>query len=276
MPRHRLSRLFSRIFGRCTTSISLSSFDSDIKPKKHTFSTLFQNEDGKADLILVSKDGISFALQRSLLVAHSSVFEKLLLPVPRPRRSRTDLLLLPVLDIPEKSKAFELFLRYVVPKAYLLDGSSPRFPPFSTPEDTHLLRSVLEIASKYKCSSILDVVSKQHLPLLIRSSPLDGWAIASKFGRLDEAREAIWLLSSQKVALAGARRWEASSRSWVEGERDVGLGEVSSLEILGLVPVGAVRGFSRVHSKVVACQDGSYTWLEAGEEFEFLSTVTIQ
>ena len=54
----------------------------------------------------------------------------------------------------------------------------------------------------------------------------------------------------------------------MEGERDVGLGEVSSLEILGLVPVGAVRSFARVHSKVVACQDGSYTWEKAAEEFE--------
>lgn len=76
------------------------------------------------------------------------------------------------------------------------------------------------------------------------------------------------MLAGKKVMLEGARRWEESSKSWVEGERDVGLGEVSSLEILGLVPVRALRNFARVHSKVVACQDGSYTWEEVGKEFE--------
>lgn len=65
--------------------------------------------------------------------------------------------------------------------------------------------------------------------------------------------------------MAGARKW--TDGSWVEGERDVSIGDFHSVQLEHL-SISTIKNFGAVHAKIVASRDGSYTWLNAADEFE--------
>ena len=92
--------------------------------------------------------------------------------------------------------------------------------------------------------------------------------MSCRFGRLEEARGAIRLLSPLKVALDGAKRWNAAAGKSEKDYRDVGPGELA-LDSLETVPMSAVRSFAVVYTKVVASHPGTYTWEKAADEFTF-------
>jgi hypothetical protein len=78
------------------------------------------------------------------------------------------------------------------------------------------------MAFKYDAPMVQDVVARIHLPRLIKAYPRYGWVISCRFGRLEEAREAIRALlrPDQSRSLPGAKRWDDTSNKFVEGRRD--------------------------------------------------------
>lgn len=242
---------------------------------KDTFSSLFDNADGKADIVLRSSDGVKFALRRALLEATSTVFEDMLaIPQPRAKRRKASPGSPPedgldVVQLSETADALEIFLRHVIPQAYLSDGAPPTFSADWSTKAIELLTSVLEIAIKYDTPVVLDVCSRLHLAHLNKSFPLYGWAVSCQFERLEQAREALRLLAEPRhsVPLEGAKKWDAIYEAYIEGRRDFCLGDLP-LDFVERVPSSAARNFCAVHAKVVASRNGSYTWLDAADEFE--------
>lgn len=67
---------------RSPSSSSSDSHRSSTRQKLYQFAPLFTDEDPEADLVLISLDGIAFALVRSTLKIHAPAFEAILPPAP--------------------------------------------------------------------------------------------------------------------------------------------------------------------------------------------------
>lgn len=245
-----------------------------------TMSRVFHNSDGKADVLLQSSNGVHFAVRRALLEATSSKFEDMLALSQRPpkrfkhsifdqSRSTPDPHSLPVVGMNADATALELFLRHLVPQAYLVNNNPPSFPDLETKKGQRLLIDVLEMAVKYETPSVLDMVARIHLVPVIDHCPLTGWYIACRFGRLESARRALRACGSSIVRkrLEGARVWDGATGRWVKDYRDVCLGDLTARE-LDRLRSSTIRSFCLVQAKVAASQNGAYTWTHAADEFE--------
>lgn len=185
----------------------LTSLPKDTKHILSTLSRLGSSSHHPPDLLLRSSDLVSFALPRTLIEAHSPVFQDLLASVPFPSSNSAlpterDL---PILDLPERSTPLTIFLRFIYPHAFF-NPAPPSVVDPAREETIVLLRSVLEIAAKYQALVVLELVSSRHFPDLIRAAPLEAWAIASRLGLMEEAKEAVRVLAGKGVVLEGARR----------------------------------------------------------------------
>lgn len=240
------------------------------EPRKPTSSPVFDNADGKADIILRSVDNVDFALRRALLEASSSVFEDMLsLSQPARQDGSTDAGELDVVQLAEQSRPLELFLRHVKPQAYLRDELAPGFPPFENFAVIEDLEDVLGMARKYDAPLVLDVVARLHIPKLIRLYPLYGWVVACEFDRVELVREATRTFAdaASYKPLAGAKRTDSKASRLTTDRRDFCLGDINS-KYLAKLPTSSIRNFCAVHAKVVASSDGKYTWSNAADEFE--------
>ena len=257
---------------RAASPLDVRSFVKHCKIE-HDFSPLFDNEDGKANLIIRTSDRISFAVPRAALQLHSSVFEDML-SIPQPRASSypssssssSSKEALPVVDVSEKSVSFEIFLRYVVPSAFLVDGLPPKFPLVWDTESINLLETVLETASKYDCPMVGNLIARHNIPLLSKEYPLHGWAVAVGSGQLEFAKDAIRLFSYSGIKCASARRWVVATKTFQYGQRDYCLSDLS-LDFVERLPAPVIRNFAEVHAKVASCRDVSYDWSKAADEF---------
>ncbi|KAL7409190.1 hypothetical protein BDY24DRAFT_419083 [Mrakia frigida] len=245
----------------------------------HDFSPLFNNKDGKADLIIRSSQRLSFSVARSLLLAHSSIFADILsIPQPpeEPSRSSSSSSFtsqedsIPVVDVSEGSEPLEIFLRYVVPEAYLVEGQPPHISSSWDSKGISLLEQVLEISNKYNCPMILDLVARQlHLPLLMKKLTMAPFFLVVRFGRIELAGDEMrQFVERQGFPQKGARKWLVKNGvgSWQEGFRDPSIGDYS-LQQLERIPLSTIKNFGMVHAKVVASHDASYTWVNAADEF---------
>ncbi|KAL7412539.1 hypothetical protein BDY24DRAFT_442091 [Mrakia frigida] len=261
---------------RSPSSSSSDSHRSSTRQKLYQFAPLFTDEDPEADLVLISLDGIAFALVRSTLKIHAPAFEAILPPAPHttssssPSSSRSPSAAAggeQSVNISELAVPFELFLRHTIPSKYLdLQQCPPKFPLYKYFADIVVLENVLDLAHRYHLPLVFDVVSRIQLAVLNKTSPLRGFAIAARFGRLEDAKESIRGLCHRKFVHPGGRKWMIETGTFLEGWRDACLGDLA-LATLVYVPMSAVRNFTIVHARVVASQDGSYTWLNAAEDF---------
>lgn len=71
----------------------------------------------------------------------------------------------------------------------------------------------------------------------------------------------------------GVKKYVPSTRRWFEWTRGYCLGDIDEEES-SKVPTFAIISFSFVLAKVVACQDGFYTWLNAADEFTLWSVTS--
>ncbi|KAL7411445.1 hypothetical protein BDY24DRAFT_416972 [Mrakia frigida] len=265
---------------RSPSTSSESSRPSIKTAKLYNFAPLFDTScSPSSDLVLTCLDGVSFALPRYILKTHCPAFEAILPPPPivsintpssSTSRSRSaeedDQPKLQPVNLNELSTPFELFLRHTIPSKYMdLDGSPPKFPVYKFFADIVVLENVLDLAYRYQLPLVFDVVSRIQLSVLNKTSPLRGFAIAARFGRLEDARESIRGLCHRKFQHPGARKFMVESGTWLDGWREPCLGDLA-LATLVYVPMSAVRNFTIVHARVVSSQDGSYTWLTAAEE----------
>ena len=126
------------------------------------------------------------------------------------------------------------------------------------------------MCTTYGCAQILDMMARIHLPAYAEAFPLSAWAVAARFGRLEEARGALRLMGrpSCQSTLAGAKRWDTATSKTVIGKRDKDLSDLP-IGYLEKTPATSIRNFCAVRLKVVAsAETGDYTWLHAANEFE--------
>ena len=246
----------------------------------HEYVAPFTNADGQADLVVQSRDGKPFAVQSAVLRLHSAKLRTkvpIVAPIgqvknedgqlgPRPAGE------LPVVTLRADADVLCFFLRHLVPDAYLVNGEPPRIPDYRQAQGrgSSLLKGALSLCVSYQCPHILDVVARIHLPAYAQAYPLAAWATAARFGRIDEARDAIRVLGRPQsfVFLEGARRWDAQSGKAVDGRRDKDISDLP-VDVIAKTPISSIRSFCAARVKVVASAgDGKYTWANAADDFE--------
>ena len=95
----------------------------------------------------------------------------------------------------------------------------------------------------------VELTSSSSSPsVLNKTSPLRGFAIAARFGRLEDARESIRGLTHRKFQHPGATKFMVESGTWLEGYRDACLGDLA-LATLVYVPVSTSFLFLRPWTK---------------------------
>lgn len=258
---------------RPARSTSPAAVPAATAPKKPVYSALFDDADGKADIVLRSSNDVHFAVSRALLAVTSSVFDNMLAIPQPPKKKRkstpSSVEDRDVVQLAEHSVPLEFFLRHVVPQAYLHNERPPALVAPKLLDRIRLLEEVLVMANKYDAPFTADVLARMYIPELIKDSPIYGWVIACEFERVELARDAMRALASTWVDtdLSATMKWDPCAGRWISGRRDHCLGDITRGHLAKL-SASAIRNFAFVHAQVVACRDGSYTWHDAAYDFK--------
>ena len=127
-----------------------------------------------ADTILRSLDGKDFRVHRLILSLSSPVFQGVFsLPQSTEPLSET-----PIIDVAESSDVLEPFLQYLYPL------SPPKIP------DISMWTALSTVADKYGAEVVMDSLRDMLIPRFLETSPLRVYALASRWGFKEEAKNA--------------------------------------------------------------------------------------
>ena len=126
-----------------------------------------------ADAILRSSDGKELRVHRLILSLSSLVFQTMF---AMPQSTGPPSQILPVIDLSDPSDVLEPFLQYLYPL------SSPKIT------DTSMWAALYTIADKYNTEAVMELLRGALTPLFLDPSPLQVYALASRWGFNEEAK----------------------------------------------------------------------------------------
>ena len=162
-------------------------------------STFFTTEDG--DVILRTGTGLGpkheFRVHTLILSLASPVFKDMFTFPQPPNQNQTEQPDIPVVDVPDSPEVLDAILRFIYPGV-----ESPEFQNLS------LLPVLLSAADKYNIAS-MSLTLREALTKFLPGDSFSVYAIACRFGFLEEAREAA-MVSTSKSMLNGGSGTEVS------------------------------------------------------------------
>ena len=126
-----------------------------------------------ADAILRSSDGKELRVHRLILNLSSLVFQTMF---AMPQSTGPPSQILPVIDLSDPSDVLEPFIQYLYPL------------PQPKITDTSMWAALYAIADKYNVEYLMEWLRAELIPLFLDASPLQVYALASRWGFNEEAK----------------------------------------------------------------------------------------
>jgi len=152
-------------------------------------STFFTTDDGDIILRAGPESGPKhdFRAHKFILALASSVFNDMFTFPQPPDQNQNEEHQLPIVDVPDPPEVLDAILRFIYPGVGL-----PKFTNLS------IVSTLLSAADKYDLASMSPVL-RENLKTFLYHHPFEVYVIASRFGFLEEMREAVMVSTPRSI-----------------------------------------------------------------------------